>query len=121
MNRLQAQQNVLEMQQDEMETLETGLAELAARYDALLVRVAALQAAPAVAPPIDPPAQPPTSMPSYPDTFRPPRYTNDTFEPLERPPATLVPVPVKPPAVNQLAATGVSSVTPPAGPSESEA
>jgi hypothetical protein len=36
-------------------------------------------------------------------------------------PATLVPVPVKPPAVNQLAATGVSSVTPPAGPSESEA
>ena len=56
MNTLQAQQNVIEMQQDEMGTLQAGVAELAARYDALLARFAALQAAQAVAPPIDPPA-----------------------------------------------------------------
>ena len=49
MNVVKAQQCVLEMQQNEMETLQTRLAELAARL-------------PAVAPPIDTPAQPPTSM-----------------------------------------------------------
>ena len=61
-NVLQAQQNVLENQQDEMEKLQAGVAELAARNDALFARLAAPQAAPAVAPPIQPPAQPPTSM-----------------------------------------------------------
>ena len=53
MNVVKAQQGVvLEMQQNEMETLQTRLAELAARL-------------PAVAPPIDTPAQPPTSMVSH--------------------------------------------------------
>ena len=56
-----AQQGVLQMQQDEMETLQTRLAEL----EAVLASGAALQAAPAVAPPIDQPAQPPTSMASH--------------------------------------------------------
>lgn len=58
MNVLQVQQHILENQQDEM-------AELAARNDALLARLAALEAAQAVAPPIHPPAQPPTSMVSH--------------------------------------------------------
>ena len=61
---LQAQQGVIEMRQDEMETLQAGVAELAARYDALLERCAALQAAQAVAPP-NAPAQPLTSMVSH--------------------------------------------------------
>ena len=65
MNVLQAQQNVLENQQDEMEKLQASVAELAARNDALLARLAALEAAQAVAPPIHPPAQPPTSMVSH--------------------------------------------------------
>ena len=65
MNVVKAQQGVLEMQQNEMETLQTHVAELAARLEAVLARGATLQAAPAVAPPIDPPAQPPTSMVSH--------------------------------------------------------
>ena len=65
MNVVKAQQGVFEMQQNEMETLQTRLAELAARLEAVLARGATLQAAPAVAPPIDPPAQPPTSMVSH--------------------------------------------------------
>ena len=62
MNVVKAQQHVLEMQQNEMQTRQTRLAELAARLEAVLARGATLQAAPAVAPPIQPPAQPPTSM-----------------------------------------------------------
>ena len=54
----QRQHQLYTNQQDEM-------AELAARNDALLARLAALEAAQAVAPPIHPPAQPPTSMVSH--------------------------------------------------------
>ena len=53
-----AQQSVLELQQDEMETLRTGHVELAARCDALLARLTALLNAQAVAPTIDSPAEP---------------------------------------------------------------
>ena len=55
MNVVKAQQHVLEMQQNEMQTMQFRLAELAARLEAVLARGATL----------DPPAQPPTSMVSH--------------------------------------------------------
>ena len=53
-----AQQSLLELQQDEMEALQTGHVALAARCDALRARLTALLDAQAVAPTIDSPAEP---------------------------------------------------------------